>query len=313
MTTETAWLAARRKGITASDAAAVLGASPWKSPFQLYLEKRGEIEEPDLSENPRVKAGRLLEPVIAAWFSDEEGYALENPGRHTLQRHPSIPWALCTLDRSIVGKVVDPDDGKPGVVPFEPAERGVLECKTTDARNADDWAEDPPLIAQVQTQWQLAVTDRRWGYIAGLIGGNVFRSYRVERDDGFVERMFAAAEKFWARVQKGDPPPIDGSEATADVLKRLYRVAVPGKAVDLSSEIAEVDRRLQDIRKRRDSLEREETACRNKIVAALADAEVGMLPDGTTYTFRTVERPAHMTAASTYRRLNRQAPKGDRK
>ena len=36
-----AWLAQRRNGIGASDIAAVLGISPWKTPLQLYMDKRG--------------------------------------------------------------------------------------------------------------------------------------------------------------------------------------------------------------------------------------------------------------------------------
>ena len=42
-------LEARKKGIGGSDVASILGLSPWKSQYQLYLEKRGELEEEPLT------------------------------------------------------------------------------------------------------------------------------------------------------------------------------------------------------------------------------------------------------------------------
>ena len=58
------WLEERRKHIGASDAAAAIGASPWTSQLALYLEKTGEVEPDDLSDNEAVRWGSLLEPAI---------------------------------------------------------------------------------------------------------------------------------------------------------------------------------------------------------------------------------------------------------
>ena len=46
----TDWLKARRKGIGGSDAASVLGISPWKSNVQLWEEKTGIAEPEDISD-----------------------------------------------------------------------------------------------------------------------------------------------------------------------------------------------------------------------------------------------------------------------
>jgi hypothetical protein len=53
------WLTERRKGIGASEAAAVLGLSRYKSPLDVYLDKTGEIGPQDDSE--RMYWGRKLE------------------------------------------------------------------------------------------------------------------------------------------------------------------------------------------------------------------------------------------------------------
>ena len=47
-----AWLSERRKHITGTDVAAILGLSRFKTPLRVWLEKKGEIE-PDENEAMR--------------------------------------------------------------------------------------------------------------------------------------------------------------------------------------------------------------------------------------------------------------------
>ena len=55
------WSDWRRCGVTASDAAVLLGKksgqSPYKSRWQLWAEKSGFLKEPDLSSNPHAQRG----------------------------------------------------------------------------------------------------------------------------------------------------------------------------------------------------------------------------------------------------------------
>ena len=61
------WLNERRTGIGGSDAAAVMGLNPWKSPLDVYLDKTGQLmESPD---NPALYWGRVLEEVVAREYS----------------------------------------------------------------------------------------------------------------------------------------------------------------------------------------------------------------------------------------------------
>lgn len=55
------WLEWRAQGITASDIPILLGLSPYKTPWQLWAEKVGRINPPDLSKNPNVQRGNRLE------------------------------------------------------------------------------------------------------------------------------------------------------------------------------------------------------------------------------------------------------------
>ena len=51
------WLQERKKGIGGSDAAVVIGKSKWKNNVQLWEEKTGRIETPDISDKPYVQYG----------------------------------------------------------------------------------------------------------------------------------------------------------------------------------------------------------------------------------------------------------------
>lgn len=55
------WLVWRAEGITATDIPVILGLSPYKTPWQLWAEKTGRINPPDLSGNPNIQRGNRLE------------------------------------------------------------------------------------------------------------------------------------------------------------------------------------------------------------------------------------------------------------
>ena len=50
------WLEARKDGLGASDAAALLGLSPWKTNVQLWEEKCGLVIPEDIGDKPYVRS-----------------------------------------------------------------------------------------------------------------------------------------------------------------------------------------------------------------------------------------------------------------
>jgi putative phage-type endonuclease len=195
------WLKYRDLGIGASDAAAAVGMSKYKTPFELYQEKRHEVEPEDLSENENVEMGILLEPVVAELFERRTGKRVEFV--HAILQHPEYPWMLANLDRRVVG------------------ERAVLECKTANAfaqMRGDDWG-DPeaepdavPTEYLIQVQHQLAVTGLDVAYIGVLFGGLKMRVYTINRDDAMIATLIALESGFWDKVQSGIEPDAINSE-----------------------------------------------------------------------------------------------------
>ena len=108
-----AWLEARRAGIGGSDAAAILGASPWATPLSVWTDKQGLTEEkPDTI---AMRFGRDAEEIVAHWFAEDTGKTVARC--NAILQHPEHPFMLANIDRQILG------------------ERAGLECKTTSAYN----------------------------------------------------------------------------------------------------------------------------------------------------------------------------------
>ena len=61
------WLRYRTMGIGGSDVSVLAGINPYKSVYQLWLEKTGQTE-PAESENEYTHFGTVLEPVIRKEF-----------------------------------------------------------------------------------------------------------------------------------------------------------------------------------------------------------------------------------------------------
>ena len=288
---EAAWLAERLTGIGGSDAPVVLGLSKFKSPYELWAEKSGVIEAPDLSDREWIEWGHRLERVIGEAYSEKSGRRIVQCSPYVIERHPTIPWMFCTPD----AKQRDEDRG-----------RGLLQIKTTNAYAAKDWEEKPPLAYQVQLQHELHVTGQAWGTLACLIGGQKLRWFDMEANAKFVESMLTAEKEFWRRVEQGDPPPVDGSESTTAILKALYPTD-DGESIALPPEANQWDEMLVEAKEKIKALEAEKKLMENHIKAAIGNAAYGVLPDGTTYSHKkqTNHYPAKEATTASFRVLRR--------
>ncbi len=119
------WLKARKKGIGGSDAACVLGISPWKSNVRLWEEKTGITEPEDISEKEAVRFGKESEAAIRRLFElDFPQFHVDYNEFGMIANEPDCPFLFATLD----GELTDRNGRK-----------GVLEIKTTEIRRSVDW------------------------------------------------------------------------------------------------------------------------------------------------------------------------------
>lgn len=200
------WLYDRQKGIGGSDVATILGLNKWKSPYQLWLEKTGQIEL-DEAESEAAYWGNTLEEVVAKEFQMRTGKKVRR--RNQVFEHPDYPFLRANIDRDVVG------------------ENAILECKTANAYLGKEWDGDEiPQAYLCQVQHYMNVLNREYAYIAVLIGGQHFIWKRVERSQELIDLIQAQLVDFWERhVIGGEEPVVDGSDATADFLKERYAEA----------------------------------------------------------------------------------------
>lgn len=254
------WLEYRKRGIGGSDVAAACGLSRWKSPLEVWMEKTGWKEAEPAGE--AAYWGTVMEPIIREEFTRRTGLAVTQ--LTAILQHRKFSYMLANLD----GIVVDSDRGK-----------GIFEAKTASAYMADKWEAGIPDEYALQVQHYLAVTGLSFVYIAVLIGGNNFLWKLIERDDAVIDLIIQLEHRFWKLVQSKTPPQIDGSQASTELLRRLYptskaktSIALPPEALDLIQkyELAQEEEKIAANKK-------DESA--NRLKELLGEKEVGTIED----------------------------------
>lgn len=298
-----AWLAERRKGITASEIAAILGISPFQSPFNLYWQKRGDI--PEDFDNERLSLGRHLEPWIAERFAvAHPQFAMQAPAG--LWGSVERPWQLATPDGLLFDGTCS--CGASGdvvcscLVDVEP--EAVWEGKTS--ATYEDWGEDGsdeiPAYIRAQALWQLDVMGVKTAYVSCLfLATQAIRTYVIEYDPVDVELMRKRALEFLAHLEAGDPPPIDSHDATTAALKALYPKVEDEVEATVPMNVAEAYRwtRASLAAAKVDATEAE-----NLLRAEMGAAKVALDPDGE----RVASRSIYDRAGVDTERLRTQHP-----
>lgn len=259
-------LSDRRAGIGGSDAAAILGISPFRTALEVWAEKRGLVES--RVDTPAMEWGRRLEVAVREKYQEATGRRVL-PGQR--EQHPLHEWMFATLD----GVSVAPGD-----------ERRVLECKTArapDGRWADlypgdedrDCGDRVPDYYYAQVQHYLAVTGLERADVAVLFrAAPEFRIYPILRNEEFIERLIAAEERFWRRyVLPGDPPEPGGSEQDARILAALHPTDTGEVIAGGAAEVALLES-LRSARAAAATAERIATALENQVKARMGDATI---------------------------------------
>lgn len=252
------WLKHRRKGIGGSDAAAIAGLNPWKSPIEVYLEKIGEM--PDQEDNERMYWGRVLEDVVAKEFTERTGKRVRR--RNAILQHPEYTFMTANVDRILIGEKVG------------------LECKTTSEYAKDSWEDDKvPDMYILQCQHYMAVTGYKGWWIAALIGGNKFVYKYIERDEDIINYLIQIESEFWKMVQDRTPPAMDGSESSQMVLKMLYPESDPNTEIILPSEAETLIGEYELAADEEKEAKRRKDEAANKLKALLGEYETGKAGD----------------------------------
>ncbi len=220
----------RQNCIGASDVPTIMGFnSQYKTPYDLYLEKKGFIDPPDFSKNEKVHFGNVLEPVVAREFSRRNNTKIaKRKNRYRLKDHPYI---TALLDRVVLSEKVP------------------LELKTTDANNKHKWgATNSKLVPEpylIQLMTQIMITESPHGYLAVIIGGNDYRQYKFKYNIDLGEIIKEYCIKFWNCIETNTPP----DPITNEDLSKVYKYSKSRSKILSSEHINTMHVKIRKIKK----------------------------------------------------------------
>lgn len=198
------WLSKRKElgGIGGSDCAAILGLSPWKTTNDLWLEKTGQKEPKDLSNDQFVQKGVRLEPALRELFRavHPEFRVYHEPFDMWYQQ--GREWMFATLD---------------GRIKTEDKRTGILEIKTSSPTGRaawSEWQEKVPDRYYLQCVHQCACLDADFVILYACLfnreGDYSIREYSFAREDmqSDMDYLIQKEKEFWQSVQNKTLPPM---------------------------------------------------------------------------------------------------------
>lgn len=201
-----AWLAERRKAITATDAGAILGVSKFATPLDVFLAKTGQAVE--VVQTERMEAGNRMQRPIIDWWAERKGIAVVHERPWCFRRSEQEPMIGASLD------AYRQEDGAP------------VDAKNIGWKKAEWGGEDTdkiPLQYAVQLAVQMYVTNTYDAFLPVLFGGNELIGYRMHRDlaleRSIIERCLAFHRD---HIAAGVAPAVDGSASWDEYLKRRF-------------------------------------------------------------------------------------------
>lgn len=223
-----AWFDWRKNGITASESPVIVGMSPYQTPWRLWAEKTGFMERPDLSGNPNVQRGVLLEDAVRERIAQEMCDIIE-PACAEWDHDPIFRASFDGLTSSNL--------------PVEikcPSER-VFEDVKTNRENSKTFQ-----LYNVQVQHQMLVADAPKGYLVFFCNDELLK-FEILRDEAIIGEILTKGREFFnCVVEKQEPEldperdvyiPRDEDAKTWLFLARDYR-NIEEKIADLKAKIA---------------------------------------------------------------------------
>lgn len=213
----------RQKRIGASDVAAIFGESSWATPYDVWLEKTGQIDfemrEKTMDAKSHIRFGNMLEPMLL-----DRAEAILGPlERNIIAFAPPEFHLAATLDGQVISSA------------------NPVEAKTTGIEgpvfHRDEWGDEDsgeiPMMYWLQVHAQMLCTGATLAHVPALIGGVAFRMYEIVADEDCLEAIRIICRAFWENyVEKRVPPP---GLPSIGHLKARKRVA--GKIVSVPDEV----------------------------------------------------------------------------
>lgn len=209
----------RATGITATDMRAITGLDPYgRGKHDVYIAK--VLGEETWEPNEAQELGLAIEPIVVKRVAAARGLRVLRIAPSQMTRvHPSRLSHIATPDAFFVANDSVVPDGHP-----EHAD-ATGQVKVVSPFHAEGWGKSETEIpdwCRVQVAWEQHVTEIGVSHVGALIWPAI-RTYTIARDLELEGELVEEADRFMVdHVLAKKPPPVDGSEGSARLLKRLH-------------------------------------------------------------------------------------------
>lgn len=200
------WKKNRGKHIGGSDVACVVGLNPYKTSQELWLEKTGRKQAPDLKGNKAVEYGTNCEPYLRSIFAlDYPDYRVFYQENNSWS-NTDYPWARASLD---------------GWLQDENKRLGILEIKTCTIKSKsqkESWNNRIPDNYYCQVLFYMAITNADFVIVKAQLkyeyeGSEPYaitKHYRIERSEveQDISELMEKAKEFSEYIEKDIEPPV---------------------------------------------------------------------------------------------------------
>lgn len=277
------WLECRAHGpkgdieytVGGSDVAIIFGLSPWTTPLELWLMKKGRLKAKSPPNPDQLEMGHMMEPIAAHFYQQRTGNLVTDDNH--LYQHALFPYALANIDRRYTRK----EDGEPGV----------LECKAPTYHKASEWNDGAyPLYYELQLRFYLAVLDVQHGAFAALWGNNPTNDLatpHLVRDTQKEDLIFEKLDRWIWSLRHDKPPEMKdvNPQLALKALARIYGKSQKGlPTIEFSPKyesrlrkIAKLQEEIEDCKSVINSKEAAITALSVRIAELMKTHEHGVL------------------------------------
>ena len=275
------------RNLSASKIAAVMGTSPYDSPYSLWAKMTGKLApEPQTDAMAR---GHYLEPAVAAWFGDQHPeWQIVDCGtflHHAERRFAASPDRLA----------IKPD----GIT-------DLVQIKSTT--KSYEWGQpgtdEVPPDYRDQVLWEMECYGTARTHLAVIGPYLEFAEYVVDYDPERVAQLIAKATEFLALVDTDTAPSADSHGATYDAMRSVVSEVDPDQTVELDYHLAH---RFVSATIGYKAAEAEHTGARSALLKAMGTAKVATF-DGAKIADRRPSRPGATPSLYAARKLPEIAP-----
>ena len=268
----------RSKFLGGSDVAAIFGVSPWKTSYDLWVDKCTPRESDQALDPEREKFFRRRkrqEPVIAEMLAEEYGIEVtrlsldSDPNRYIDPEHPFLRAEVdFEFLMSPAVRAAFPERADFAAIPDGTLLNG--EIKTVHPFKASEWgesgSEEVPIHYAAQVMHGLGVTNRPAALVAALFGLDNLVCFPVMRDDETIAAMREKAVHFWTvNVQQGvAPEPVNVGD-----VKAMY-AAFSGRPAEISEDAFDALQTLTRLREDAKAIKDQQYDCEWRIARSVA-------------------------------------------